>query len=59
MLYVSALDKLLGQLGSCTTWLSSIAYLQKQLGIFVYFLSHVFDSDYICFLIELSRRECA
>ena len=28
---VSALDKLLGQLGIYATWLSSIAYLQKQL----------------------------
>ena len=31
---VSALDKLLGQLGIYATWLSSIAYLQKQLRIF-------------------------
>ena len=30
----SALDKLLGQLGIYATWLSSIAYLQKQLHIF-------------------------
>ena len=29
----SALDKLLGQLGIYVTWLSSIAYLQKQLRI--------------------------
>ena len=33
----SALDKLLGQLGIYATWLSSIAYLQKQLRIFTYF----------------------
>ena len=38
----SALDKLLGQLGTYATWLSSIAYLQKQLRIFIYFLHHVF-----------------
>ena len=30
----SALDKLWGQLGIYATWLSSIAYLQKQLRIF-------------------------
>ena len=34
---LSALDKLLGQLGIYATWLSSIAYLQKQLRIFIYF----------------------
>ena len=39
--YPSALDKLLGQLGIYATWLSSIAYLQKQLRIFI-FLCHVF-----------------
>ena len=55
----SALDKLLGQLGIYATWLSSIAYLQKQLRIFIYFLRHVFGSDYTRFLIELSHRECA
>ena len=33
----SALDKLLGQLGTYATWLSSIAYLQKQLRIFIFF----------------------
>ena len=33
----SALDKLFGQLGINTTWLSSIAYLQKQLHIFFIF----------------------
>ena len=33
----SALDKLLGQLGIYATWLSSIAYLQKQLRIFIFF----------------------
>ena len=36
-LLLSALDKLLGQLGINATWLSSIAYLQKQLRIFIYF----------------------
>ena len=36
---VSALDKLLGQLGIYATWLSSIGYLQKQLRIF---LRHIF-----------------
>ena len=34
---LSALDKLLGQLGIYATWLSSIAYLQKQLRIFIFF----------------------
>ena len=50
----STLDKLLGQLGIYATWLSSIAYLQKQLRIFYIFifLRHVFDSDCIRFLIE-------
>ena len=33
----SALDRLLGQLGMYATWLSSIAYLQKQLRIFYIF----------------------
>ena len=33
----SALDKLLCQLGIYATWLSSIAYLQKQLRIFIFF----------------------
>ena len=41
-LLASALDKLLGQLGLYATWLSSIAYLQKQLCIFIFFLRHVF-----------------
>ena len=50
---LSALDKLLGQLGIYATWLSSIAYLQKQLRIFyIYFLRQVFGMDYIRFLIE-------
>ena len=40
----SALDKLLGRLGIYATWLSSIAYLQKQLRIFIFFLRHVFFS---------------
>ena len=47
----SALDKLLGQLGIYATWLSSIAYLQKQLHIF-YIFTPVFGSDYLRFLIE-------
>ena len=34
---LSALDKLFGQLGIYATWLSSIAYLQKQLHIFIFF----------------------
>ena len=33
----SALHKLLGKLGIYATWLSSIAYLQKQLRTFVFF----------------------
>ena len=37
----SALDKLLGKLGIYATWLSSIAYLQKQLRILI-FLRHIF-----------------
>ena len=39
---ISALDKLLGQLGIYATWLSSIAYLQKQLRILIFFLRHIF-----------------
>ena len=39
----SALDKLLGQLGIYATWLSSIAYLQKQLRIFIFFTPHFFS----------------
>ena len=40
----SALDKLLGQLGIYATWLSSIAYLQKQLCIFIiFFTPHIFS----------------
>ena len=35
----SALDKFFGQLGIYATWLSSIAYLQKQLRIFIYFFT--------------------
>ena len=38
----SALDKLLGQLGTYATWLSSIAYLQKQLRIFIFFTPCLF-----------------
>ena len=47
--FTSALDKLLGQLGIYATWLSSIAYLHKQLCILIYFyatflavITHVF-----------------
>ena len=47
----SALDKLLGQLGIYATWLSSIAHLQKQLRIFIFFLRHVFFSVITPFLI--------
>ena len=39
----SSLDKLLGQLGICATWLSSIAYLPKQLRIFIFFTPHFFS----------------
>ena len=53
--YHSALDKLLGQLGIYATWLSSIAYLQKQLRIFYICLCNIFDSDYTWFLIEPSQ----
>ena len=56
-LRISALDKLLGQLGIYATWLSSIAYLQKQLRIFFkkkirHVFGPVFGSDYIRFLIK-------
>ena len=44
--YRSALDKLLGQLGIYATWLSSIAYLQKQLLIFIFFYATFFFCDY-------------
>ena len=37
--YISALDKLLGELGIYATWLSSIVYLQKQLRIFYGFFT--------------------
>ena len=47
----SALDKLLGQLGIYATWLSSIAYLQKQLRIFIYFFYATFFSVITGFLI--------
>ena len=47
----SALDKLLGQLGIYATWLSSIAYLQKQLLIFIFFYATVFFSVITRFLI--------
>ena len=42
----SALDKLLGQSGIYATWLSSIAYLQKQLRIFIFFYARFFFCDY-------------
>ena len=48
----SALVKLLDQFGIYATWLSSNAYLQKQLRIFYICLCNIFDSDYTCFLIE-------
>ena len=47
----SALDKLLGQLGTYATWLSSIAYLQKQLRIFIFFKPRFFSSVITRFLI--------
>ena len=47
----SALDKLLGQLGTYATWLSSIAYLQKQLRIFIFFYATFFSSVITRFLI--------
>ena len=47
----SALDKLLGQLGTYATWLSSIAYLQKQLRIFIFFTPRFFSSVVTRFLI--------
>ena len=39
----SALDKLLGQLGIYAAWLYSIAYLQKQMCIFIYFYTTFFS----------------
>ena len=48
----SALDKLFGQLGIYATWLSLIAYLQKQLRIYYICFCNIFDSDYTFFLIE-------
>ena len=47
----SALDKLLGQLGTYATWLFSIAYLQKQLRIFIFFYATFFSSVITRFLI--------
>ena len=41
--FYSALDKLLGQLGIYATWLSSMAYLQKQLRIFILFTPRFFS----------------
>ena len=49
---ISALDKLLGQLGFYATSLSSIAYLQKQLRIFYIFLLHVFAVITYVFLLN-------
>ena len=46
----SALDKLFGQLGIYATWLSSFAYLQKQLRIFIFFYA-TFSSVITPFLI--------
>ena len=46
----STLDKLLGQLGTYATWLSSIAYLQKQLRIFIIFYATFFSSVITRFL---------
>ena len=43
-------DKLLGQLGIYATWLSSIAYLQKQLHIFIFFTPRFFSSVITRFL---------
>ena len=43
VLYTSALNLLLGQLGIYATWLSSIAYLQKQLHIFIFFYGTFFS----------------
>ena len=42
----SNLDKLLGQLGIYATWLSSMAYLQKQLRIFIFFTPRFFFCDF-------------
>ena len=47
-----ALDKLLGQLGIYTTWLSSIAYLQKQLLIFIFFTPRFFFLLFHLFLLH-------
>ena len=48
---ISALDKLLGQLGTYATWLSSIAYLQNQLRTFIFFTPRFFSSVITRFLI--------
>ena len=53
----SALDKLLGQLGIYATWLSSIAYLQKQLHIFNIFTPRFF-SVISRFLLHEALRTC-
>ena len=44
---ISPLDKLLGQLGIYATWLSSIAYLHKQLRIFIFFMPRFFFCDHM------------
>ena len=49
----SALDKLLGQLGIYATWLSSIAYLQKQLRIFIFFYAAFFSVIHVFLLHEV------
>ena len=55
-----ALDKLLGQLGIYATWLSSIACLQKQLRIFIFFYATFFFCDYMfSYFFLWSHRECA
>ena len=46
LLSISALDKLLDQMGIYATWLSSIAYLQKQLCIFIFFNATFNFCDY-------------
>ena len=48
----SALDKLLGQLGIYATCLSSIAYLQKQLRIFLKYAMFLAVITYVFLLNE-------
>ena len=54
----SALDKLLGQLGTYAMWLSSIAYFQKTIAYFHIFYATFFSSVITRFLIALGHREC-